>query len=33
MNVKIVIDIIIMFGVLINCYVNVKKYLEDKNDR
>lgn len=29
----VVIDIIIMFGVVINCYVNVKKYLEDRNGR
>lgn len=33
MNVTRTIDIIIMFGVVINCYVNVKKYLEDKNGR
>ena len=29
----VVIDIIIMFGVVINCYVNVKKYLEDRDGR
>ena len=33
MNIMVIVDIIIMFGVVINCYVNVKKYLEDKNGR
>lgn len=28
-----IIEVIIMLGVTINCYVNVKKYLEDKNER
>ena len=27
------IEIIIMIGVWINCYVNVRKYLEEKNDK
>jgi len=27
------IEVIIMVGVWINCYVNVKKYLEDKNGK
>jgi hypothetical protein len=33
MNIMAIVEIIIMFGVVINCYVNVKKYLEDKNGR
>lgn len=28
-----IIEIVIMVGVWINCYVNVKKYLEDKRGR
>jgi len=28
-----IIEIIVMLGVTINCYVNVKRYLEDKRGR